>query len=63
MKTTIKRLFALALIGCSIFSLAFSVSASDATGAMNGAMRGDATSVGADEAFTQQFTGTTPAAP
>lgn len=54
MKTTIKRLFALALIGCSIFSLAFSVSASDATGAMNGAMRGDATSVGADESLAEQ---------
>jgi hypothetical protein len=54
MKTTIKRLFALALIGCSIFSLAFSVSASDATGAMNGAMRGDAATVGPAESLAEQ---------
>lgn len=54
MKTTIKRLFALTLTICSIFSLAFSVSASDSADAMNGAMRGDAATVGPAESLAEQ---------
>lgn len=54
MKTTIKRLFAFALIICSIFSLAFSVSASDRTNAMNGAMSGNAVSVENNESLDEQ---------
>ncbi len=54
MKTIMKRLFASILAICSISSLAFSVSASNHTDAMNGAMKGDAATVGPAESLAEQ---------